>query len=67
MRLTFVFTAVILASASLAAHGDSFNVSFGNASSLYKGGGILTTGVLEAPGEYCIASLIGTATMMGST
>ena len=52
---------MILTSASLAAHADSFDFTFGNSSSPFSGSGVLTTGTLEAPGEYLIASVTGTA------
>ncbi len=61
MRLSFLVAATALLSASLAARADSFNFTFGNSSSLFSGSGVLTTGVLEAPGEYLIASVTGTA------
>lgn len=66
MRLTSYFTALVLASASLAARCDTFNFSFGNASTPYSGSGYLTTGTLLAPGEYSIASVTGSASMTGT-
>jgi hypothetical protein len=54
-------TAIALVSACLTARADSFNFTFGNSSSSLSGSGVLTTGTLEAPGEYSIASVIGTA------
>ncbi len=57
---TFVTTAALL-SASLAAHADSFDFTFGNSSNSFSGSGVLTTGMLQAPGEYSIASVTGTA------
>ncbi len=67
MRLTSYFAALVLASASLAARGDTFNFSFGNSSTPYAGSGYLTTGTLLAPGEYSIASITGTASVSTSS
>ncbi len=61
MRISSFVTAMALASACLAARADSFNFTFGSSSSSFSGSGVLTTGTLEAPGEYSIASLTGTA------
>lgn len=65
MRSSSVVAALVLASASLAAHASSFYVTFGNASTPLDGTGILTTGTLLAPGEYSIATFTGTATAVG--
>ena len=46
---------------SLAAHADTFDFAFGNPANSFSGSGVLTTGSLEAPGEYLIASVTGTA------
>ena len=51
--------AVAVASASLAAHADSF--SFGSSFSPFSGSGSLTTGTLQAPGQYPIDVVTGTA------
>ncbi len=61
MRFCSFVTAVCLFSANLAGHADSFNFSFGKASSPFSGSGVLTTGSLIAPGEYLIKSVTGTA------
>jgi hypothetical protein len=61
MRLCSVVAAVAFISTSLVARADSFDFTFGSASSPFSGSGVLTTGALEAPGEYSIASLTGTA------
>ncbi len=61
MRISSFVTAMALVSVSLAARADSFDFTFGNSSSSFSGSGVLTTGTLEAPGEYLIASLTGTA------
>ena len=61
MRLRSFVTAVVLFSANLAGHADSFNFSFGNASSPFSGLGVLTTGALIAPGEYLLKTVTGTA------
>ncbi len=61
MRLSSFVAAISLLSASLAARADSFDFTFGNASSSFSGSGVLKTGTLEAPGEYSIASVTGTA------
>ncbi len=63
MRLSSFSAALLLASASLAAHADTLLFSFGNSSNPYSGSGFLTTGTLLAPGEYSIASVMGTANM----
>jgi hypothetical protein len=62
VRISSFVTAMALVSACLAARADSFNFTFGNSSSSFSGSGVLTTGTLEAPGEYLIASVTGTAT-----
>ncbi len=67
MRLSAFFAVLVLAAGSLAARADNYNFSFGNSSSPYSGSGILSTGTFEAPGEYSIASVTGTATMTGSS
>ena len=61
MRLYSLATAVLLFSATVAGHADSFDFSFGNAASLFSGSGVLTTGSLIAPGEYLLKSVTGTA------
>ena len=61
MRLGFFVAALALLPASLAARADSFDFAFGNTSSSFSGSGVLTTSTLEAPGEYLIASVTGTA------
>ena len=61
MRLSPLVPAVVLLTASLAAHADSFDFTFGNSSSLFSGSGVLTTGTLEAPGEYPIVAVTGNA------
>ena len=60
MRVTFVAAATLL-SASLAAHAETFDFSFGSSSSSFSGSGVLTTGTLLSPGQYLIASATGTA------
>lgn len=59
-RRSLVVTAALL-SAGMAAHADTFQFSFGSSSSSFSGSGLLTTGTLEAPGEYLIESVTGTA------
>ena len=66
MRPVHLLATLVLASATLAAHADSFVFNFGGASTPLRGSGILTTGTMEAPGEYSIASLSGTASTLGS-
>lgn len=61
MRLCPLVTAVALLSTSLAARADRFSFTFGNSSSAFSGSGVLTTGALEAPGEYSITGVTGTA------
>ncbi len=61
MRLSLFVAATAFLSASLAARADTFSFTFGNSSSSFSGSGVLTTGILEAPGEYLIASVTGTA------
>ncbi len=61
MRISYLVAVVALVSAGVAARADSFNFSFGSSSSSLSGSGILTTGTLEAPGEYLIAAVTGTA------
>ena len=56
----FVVTAALLL-VGTAAHAATFQFSFGSSSSAFSGLGTLTTGTLEAPGEYLIASVTGTA------
>lgn len=60
MRLPSVVTTAVLLSASLAAHADTFDFSFGNSSSSFSGSGVLTTGSLLSPGQYLIAGVTGT-------
>ncbi len=60
MRLISSVAAAILLSASFAARADSLDFTFGNSSNSFSGSGVLTTGTLEAPGEYSIASVTGT-------
>ena len=61
MRLSFLLGTMVLASANLAARADSFNFTFGSSSTSLSGSGVLTLGSLEAPGEYLIARVTGTA------
>ncbi len=61
MRLGSFVAAAVLFSAGIAAHADSFQFSFGSSSSAFSGSGILTTGTLEAPGEYLITDVTGIA------
>ena len=61
MRLFSFLAAAALLPASLAAHAASFNFTFGNSANAFSGAGVLTTGTLQAPGEYAIASVTGTA------
>lgn len=62
MRFGSVFAVAVLASVSLAVHAERFNFSFGTASSTFSGSGVLTTGTLQAPGEYLITSVTGSST-----
>ncbi len=61
MRISYFVASVALVSASLAAHADSLDFSFGSSSDSFSGSGILTTGTLQAPGEYLIVSVTGSA------
>lgn len=61
MRLVSFATVAVLFTAGFAARAESLNFSFGTSSSLFSGSGVLTTGTLQAPGEYLIASVTGTA------
>ena len=61
MRSFPFVAAVALFSVSLAARADSFTFTFGNPSSSFSGSGVLTTGTLEAPGEYSIVAVTGSA------
>ncbi len=61
MRSISLVAAAALLSASLAARADSFGFTFGNSSSPFSGSGVLTTGTAQAPGEYLIGSVTGTA------
>ncbi len=62
MRFTTMLAATALLTASLPAFADSFNFTFGTSASPFSGSGVLTTGTLEAPGEYLISGVTGTAT-----
>ena len=61
MRIRYILAAIALVSTSLAARADTFDFSFGDSSNSFSGFGILTTGDLEAPGEYSIANVTGSA------
>ena len=61
MRSVFFVSAAALLSVGIMARADTFNLSFGSSSSVFTGSGILTTGAAEAPGEYLITSVTGTA------
>jgi hypothetical protein len=61
MRLISFVAVAALISFSFAARADTFDFTFGNSSSSFSGSGVLTTGTLEAPGEYSISSVTGTA------
>ena len=61
MRISYFVASMALVTASLAARADRFNFSFGSSSDSFSGSGILTTGTLQAPGEYSIASVTGNA------
>ena len=61
MRLRSLLTGAAFLSASLTARADTFAFTFGNSSSQFNGSGVFTTGILEAPGEYLIATVSGTA------
>lgn len=61
MRISLFVAATALLSASLSARADSLNFTFGSSSSSFSGSGVLTTGIAEAPGEYVITSVTGTA------
>ena len=61
MRSSSFVAAMALLASGLAAHAESFSFTFGDASSPFSGSGVLTTGTLEAPGEYSIATVTGTA------
>ena len=61
MRLCTSLAAAALISASLAAHADTLDFTFGNSSSAFSGSGVLTTGAPEAPNEYVVTAVTGTA------
>lgn len=61
MRLHHCVPVLALLSASLIAHADSYNFSFGSSLSAFSGSGVLTTGNAVAPGEFLITSVSGTA------
>lgn len=59
MRLRFFVAAAAMLSASLAAHADTFDFSFGTAANTFSGSGVLT-GNLISPDEYQIIGVTGT-------
>ena len=63
MRLRFVVPAVAVLAVSLAAHADSFDLTFGTAADAFHGSGVLTTGTMVAPMEYTITSITGLVDM----
>ena len=64
MRTSYFVAATALLSLSLAARADSFSFRFGNSSDSFSGSGLLTTGTLQAPGEYSITNITGYAATM---
>ena len=64
MRIKSFVATIVLVSASVVARADSFDFSFGDASSSFSGSGVLTTGTLLATGEYTIDTVTGTATTL---
>ena len=61
MRLLSLVAIAACVSASFTARADTFNFTFGNPSNTFSGFGVLTTGTAEAPGEFLISSVTGTA------
>ncbi len=61
MRISCFVAFIAIMSGSLAARADSFNFSFGTSSDFFSGSGTLSTGTLQAPGQYSITSVSGSA------
>ena len=64
MRLRFVLPALAVLAMSVAAHADTFDLTFGTAASPFSGSAVLTTGTMIAPMQYDITSITGLVDMM---
>ena len=60
MRAHLLIAAAALLTVGGTARADTYSFAFGTSASPFSGSGFLTTGVLEAPGEYTVATVIGT-------
>lgn len=65
MRLRFLVAATATLAASLAAHADTFNFSFGTTADPFSGSGTFTATSTSA-GEYLITGITGTANTGGN-
>ena len=65
MRLRSLVAASAILAASLAAHADTFNFSFGTSADAFSGSGTLTATNMSA-GEYLITGITGTANTGGT-
>ena len=61
MRLRSVLVGILCCGTSFAAHADILHFTFGNASSPFSGAGTFTTGTMQAPGEFPITAVSGSA------
>jgi hypothetical protein len=59
MHKLSALAAFVFVSAGVAAHADTFNFTFGTASSAFSGSGTLTTGTMISTGEYVITAVTG--------
>ncbi len=59
MRLRFVVPAIAVLAVSIVARAESFDLTFGSATSAFYGSAVLTTGTMIAPMEYPIMSITG--------
>jgi len=59
MRLRLLVAATVMLSASLSAHADTFNFSFGGTADAFSGSGTFTASTVSA-GEYLITGITGT-------
>lgn len=65
MRLRFLVAATATLAASLAAHADTFNFSFGTVADPFSGSGTFTASSVSS-GEYLITGITGTANTGGT-
>ena len=63
MRLRLFAPVVTVLALSVAAHAESFDLSFGTAAGPLSGSAVLTTGTMVAPMEYTITSINGVVDM----